>query len=601
MLVFGMALFFIVKLFNLHFSDRIKVKPPLGPEIRRGDIKDRQDYLLALSIEKHSLFANPQRIKKPEETAGVLSPLIDLPYDVILERLKREKRFVWLKRKVDDATAGRIKALKIPGISFKREYQRVYPHDRLAANVIGFVGIDNRGLGGLEYRYDEILSGRSLSRKSGDDPVYCGYNLKLTIDRVVQYQCEKELAAGARAMGARQGAVVVMEVATGRILAAAKYPGFDPNFYYRYADNERRNYAITDSFEPGSTLKIIAMATVLETGQSLSAVYQCKGKVDVADTTINCVHVHGKVGLDDIIRKSCNAGMIQAMRGVGKKSYYDMLIKFGFGRKTGVELPGESEGLLRPLKEWSGLSKYSLAIGQEISVNSLQLAAAFSAVANDGVYVLPAIVEAVEKEDGTVLQRFYPRTRGRVIRKETAQRLLAMMRKVVEGGGTGHLAAVRYYGSAGKTGTAQKPLKTGGYSEKKYTSSFVGLTPSENPRICLLILLDEPLGAEGGGAAAAPVFARIAERILPYLRVKKTAVGAGGPVHYRRLKIAFDGATMPDFRGRILADSIDTLAEMQKKFMINYTFEGSGRVYNQSPPKGTALSHHQKITLYLKD
>ena len=230
------------------------------------------------------------------------------------------------------------------------------------------------------------------------------------------YISETAIEEGVKGVRAKQGVIAIIEVKSGRILCIAKYPGFDPNLYYRYSDSERRNFTVVDSFEPGSTLKVIALAAVLENyPKALRNKYLCKGKIEIADAVINCTRRHGSISLDDIIKYSCNAGIIQAMRSVKKSQFYNLLRRFGFGRRVGIELPGESDGILRPVGSWSGLSKYSISIGQEISVTSLQLVAAFAAIGNKGVYLVPTILESIKKGDGTVIQDFYPRTGGRVL------------------------------------------------------------------------------------------------------------------------------------------------------------------------------------------
>jgi cell division protein FtsI (penicillin-binding protein 3) len=598
MLIFGAALYFIVSVFRLHFSDRIIVNNTGGPTLRRGFIRDRGGHYLAMSIERESLFANPRQVKDPALTAAALSPLLGISKDIIEERLRRGKSFTWLKRKLDDAAAERIRALKLPGLNFRKEMQRVYPAGTLASNLLGFVGIENRGLEGIEYKFEDLLSGAKVL-DAGAGGLRAGYTVVLTLDRFVQYQAERGIEEAVRATGAKQGTVLVMEVKTGRVLAIGKYPSFDPNFYQLYTADQRRSYTVTDSFEPGSTMKVLAMALLLELFPNLNRQYQCRGSVEVADTVINCLHVHGNVTLDDIIRYSCNAGMIQAMRAATKQSYHDLLRRFGFGARTGVELPGESEGILRPLKSWSGLSKYSMAIGQEISVTSLQLAAAFSAIGNRGVYMAPGIIEAIERDDGTPVQTFFPRSRGQVIRKETADRLLRMMKLSVEAG-TGKRAAIAYYFVIGKTGTAQKSRPTGGYYPDRETAVFVGLAPYHDPELCILVVLDEPAGASGG-AIAAPVFARVAERILPFLGVHPNYVSTKGEVKRLGVPPRFDGVTMPDLRGLSMAESLQNLSAARKKFAVSYSFSGTGRVFHQEPVPGAKLEPRAKLRIFLKE
>ncbi|MCX7677698.1 MAG: penicillin-binding transpeptidase domain-containing protein [Spirochaetes bacterium] len=589
------AVYLSIAVYQLHFSGKILLSSP-SENVRRGLIFDRNKYILAISVERESIYAHPKKVKDPIKTAEALSRYLGISRDILEQRLKSEQEFVWIRRKVSEETASKIRELKLEGVSFRKEMQRVYPSGSLASNILGFVGVDGKGLEGIEYKFNDILT---LQEGSSIDTTASGCSIALTIDRFIQHQSEVAIADAVIRTGATQGVVVVMEVKTGKILAIGKYPTFDPNYYELSTPRQRQHYTVTDSFEPGSTLKIIAMALLLELFPSLDQRYLCEGKVEIADTVINCIGVHGHVSLVDIIKHSCNAGMIQAMKQVQKQSMYDFLRKFGFGMRTGVELPGESEGILRPLSKWSGLSKYSMAIGQEISVTSLQLAAAFSAIGNLGVYMVPTIVEQIERSDGSVLRTFYPRSKGAVISKGTARRLLSMMKVAVESG-TGKRAAIAFYIVVGKTGTAQKSRPGGGYDPGRETALFVGLAPYPNPDVCILVVLDEPSGASGG-AVAAPVFAQVAERILPYIGIAHPVVMKNEKIAEKKEKVLFDGSTMPNFSGLTLAESVRLVSHIRKTFLLTPSWHGTGRVYYQVPPAGTKLSQRERIKLYLKE
>lgn len=598
-LILSAACFFIFTLFGLHFSDLIIISNKRNPVVKRGYIRDRNGYLLALSIERNSLFANPEEIENHEEIEQKLAPLIGESTGFIRSRIIRKKKFVWLRRKLDDETVERIKKMQLKGLHFKKEFKREYPHGHLASNILGFVGVDNRGLEGIEYKYNDVLTGgpeRSLS----DTKIVRGHNISLTIDRFIQHVAEQALAEGVIAVNAEQGAAVVMEVKTGRILAIAKYPSFNPDSYYRASSFTRRNFTIVDAFEPGSTLKILAMATILEqVPESQRSQYHCTGEIKIYDEVIKCTRTHGELTLDEIIKYSCNVGIITAMKPVNRKAFYALLHRFGFGRKTGIELPGEIDGILRPVSAWSGLSKYSIAIGHEISVNSVQMVAAFGAIANGGIYQVPSILESIERGDGSIVQSFYPRTKGRILSRAIAMRLLKMMHGVVLGG-TGTKAALRYYTAAGKTGTSQKPMKRGGYYPDKFTASFIGIAPLENPDICILVVVDEPKGVNTGGEVAAPIFSQIAQRILPYRGVKKTIVPITAP-RRMRFPVNITKGIVPDFKGLLLSEALHVLIEMQKRNRIDYVIVGEGRVFAQSPPENTRISGSQKIVLYLRE
>jgi cell division protein FtsI (penicillin-binding protein 3) len=591
---------FIIRLFNLHFSGSIVSSNKGKTETHRGYIRDRNGFLLALSIEKNSLFANPEEVRHPEETARTVGAILRVSPDEILKKLNKKKRFIWIRRMIDDDEAAKVRAIGIPGLYFKKEYKRVYPADGLASNLVGFVGVDNNGLGGIEYSFDADLMGRAREGGASSDGVRFGRNITLTIDRYIQHLAEKEIARALAQYRARQGAVVVMEVKTGRVLAFAKAPGFDPNRYYEYATFPLRSFSFIDSFEPGSTMKIMSLAAMLERNPAVTRQrYTCNGYIDIADVRINCTGIHGTIGMDDIIRYSCNMGMIQAMKGMKKKDLYETLKKFRFGTATGVELPGETAGILRSLDKWSGLSKYSMAIGHEVSVTSLQLAAAFCAVANGGVYIDPAIVESIEERDGTAVRRFSPAVRGRVIRKETAAQLMRMMRGVVTGG-TGQKASSAYYCVAGKTGTSQKFIRAKGYSDR-VLASFVGVAPCEDPAVCILVVIDDPADKLSGGQIATPVFASLVDPVLVRLGAGKKPIRPVPPRARKEARPAFDGSSMPDFTGMGMSESLGMLLEIKKGFTVTYALHGTGKVSRQRPAAGTRLENGAAIDLYLKE
>lgn len=591
--------FFVLKLFNLHFSDRIVIPGREPVDTGRGYIFDREGYLLALSISADSVYANPQELKDPHGTAVALSAAAGIPSSDLLSKFSGKKKFVWITRRCDDRISARIRALAIKGVYFTKEYKRVYPYGGLAANITGFVGLDNSGLDGVEYRFNSVLSGRDevVTDGIGRD-IYQKKNLTLTIDRYVQYVAESELSRAMARHRAVQGSVVVLETTTGRVLALAKYPGFDPNSFNDYSTKARSNFGFVDSFEPGSTMKVITLAALLENRpDALKREYLCEGYVDINDIRINCLHKHGRLGIDRIIAESCNAGMIQSVKNLEKSDFYKTMRRFGFGSKTGLELPGEGEGILRPVNQWSGLSKYSLSIGHEVSVTSIQLAAAFNAIANGGVYVVPSLVEKIEKPDGTPVFSFYSRTNGRVMTQESAGYAVKLMREVVSTG-TGKMAESAFYQIAGKTGTSQKFSRTeGGYSDRN-VSSFAGFVPWQNPKITVVVVIDDPGDRFTGGASAAPVLKRITERVLPYygfggkdasqLKIKKAKVN----------DIA-EFQTVPDLTGMDVSEAAVVLRVLGEKYGVKYYIKGSGRVYGQKPAAGSAINRGENLVLFM--
>jgi len=591
---------FIIRLFNLHFSGKVVVSDGVRDDVRRGPIRDRNGYLLALSIEKHSVFANPEEIRNPEETARLLSRILSVPAETMLDKFKKKKRFIWIKRKIEDSAAEEIRKSGLPGLYLKKEYARVYPHENLASNIVGFVGVDGNGLAGIEYNFDRVLSSPDDSGGEETGDLAFGKTITLTIDRFIQHRAEKEIEKAVSQYRAKQGAVLVMEVKTGRILALAKSPGFNPNRYYEYPQFTLRNFSFIDSFEPGSTMKILSLASMLEHNPTiLNRKYTCRGYVEIADVRINCTGVHGTIAMGDIIRHSCNVGVIEAIKGIKKKDLYDTLQKFRFGRKTGVELPGETEGILRPVSKWSGLSKYSIAIGQEVAVTSVQLAAAFCAVANGGVYITPSIIESIESHDGAVVQSYKPAVRERVITRGISDSLMAMMRGVVAGG-TGQKATSPYFCVAGKTGTSQKFIRAKGYSDR-VLSTFIGLAPCEDPAVCILVIIDDPADKLSGGQIATPVFAGLVDRVLARQGVGKQRLKARGPIPANIQRPGFDGSTMPDFRGMRMPESVDLILRMKKRVNVRYSLRGTGTVYSQQPAPGAALDDSVKVILELRE
>ncbi|MCU0822723.1 MAG: penicillin-binding transpeptidase domain-containing protein [Spirochaetes bacterium] len=606
--IFGLAFFYIYRFTGILFTEKINLTTEINTKIKRGRITDLNGYVLAMSVESQSLFANPQEIENPADVSKKLSRILGYNSEWISQRLNRNKRFVWLKRKMDDADAGNIKSLGIKGLYFKKEFKRIYPQGRTASNIIGFTDIDNNGLEGIEFQFDKILKGMDgrislFQNLPGIDErtIIEGKNITLTIDRFIQHISEHEIKNAVSASGAKQGVITVLEVKTGRILAIAKYPDFDPNYYNKFSDEARGNFSIVNSFEPGSTFKIIALSAIMEyRPEALNKAYLCDGSIEIGDAVIKCGKAHGNVNIYDIIKHSCNVGIIKAMTDVKKKDFYELIKRFGFGEKTGVELPGEDMGIVRPVDKWSGLSKYSMSIGHEISVTSIQLAAAFCAIGNGGIYLRPRIIEAIERPDGTLDQSFYPASKGIIIKKTDAQRILKMMREVVTGG-TGEKADIDYYRAAGKTGTAQKYNRRGGYDPNRFVASFIGLAPIENPDVCILVIIDEPGGEIAGGDVAAPVFASTARRILPYRGVKIKTIPEMNPLKFKSGVKKFDGRRVPDFSGMSVSESLKILISMQETRKISYRFVGSGIVSGQSLMPNSDIADNKEIILYLRE
>jgi cell division protein FtsI (penicillin-binding protein 3) len=501
---------------------------------KRGTIYDARGREMAVSIEVPSVAAYPPRIEGPAAAARTLATALSMDVGSLTDRLTDRRRFVWVKRQVTPRETEAVRRLQIEGIDFIPEHRRFYPNRTLAAQLIGFTGIDGHGLEGLEFFYDRHLKGRNgsvtvlrdaLGRGFGPDAPdlsdLSGNSIVLTLDRTVQFIAETALAEGVREVGAGSGIAIVMVPRTGAILALAHYPFFNPNAFDRFSRERWRNRSITDAFEPGSTLKIFSAAAALESGGCTSeTIFYCeKGAYQVGDAVIHDTGSHEWLTLEKIIQLSSNIGAVKIGEMIGPEPLHRTLRAFGFGEKTGIDCPGETAGSLAPPHRWSRIQTGTIAFGHGLSVSALQLVTAVAALANDGVLMKPRIVQAITDSDGRPVRLLEPKTVRRAVSVETARTVRRMMRKVVESGGTGSRAALDGYPVCGKTGTAQKIDNKGAYADGKYSASFVGFAPADAPEVAILVVVDEPVKHHYGGIAAAPVFRRIAGETLNYLDV----------------------------------------------------------------------------------
>ena len=499
----------------------------------RGLILDRQGRELARSVGVDSFFADPREIENADDAATQLARVLDVDAGVLAARLKegRDARrgFVWLARKVGEEQSRAVQGLKIKGVYSVEEQKRRYPNGALAAHVVGFVGLDDKGLAGVEQVYDAALTGepgrtvastdakRRAFESEGAEPTD-GQTLVLTVDQTVQFIVERELAAAVEKAQAKSGAAVVLDPRTGEILALANAPAFDPNDAGEVSADARRNAALQNIYEPGSTFKVVAYSGSLE--EKLikpDDKIECPGSIQVPGRIVHD-HARGLLTATEALAKSSNVAAIKLGMRLGNERLYDYIRRFGFGSKTGVELPGETAGLVRPVSKWQPGSIGSIPIGQEVGVTPVQMAAAYATIANDGVRVAPHLVREVRDAEGRTVEQARPESH-RVVSAETAGELRGML-EMVTLKGTARAAQLKGYTAAGKTGTAQKvDPKTHAYSQTKYVASFVGFAPVENPAAVIIVVVDEPVGAHHGGDVAAPVFSEIADQILPYLDV----------------------------------------------------------------------------------
>src|SRR6202171_1345105 len=531
---------------------------------KRGAIYDRNMHALAMSIKVDSAFAIPNEIKDKARAAQLLSGVLGISADLVESRLDSSQNFVWIERKLTSEKSEAITALNLKGVYTQAENKRFYPKADLASHVLGFVDVDEKGLGGIEYALDNQIRGKSekivmmadAHQKwfdGGEARRDRGANVVLTLDEKIQYIAERELTAAINKTHAVAGTVVVMNPNNGELLAVANWPTFDPNAASTGIPAEfRMNRAVNALYEPGSTFKLITLAAAFDQGiTNPDEVFDCEnGATYVAGHKI---HDHKRFGLltvADILAQSSDVGAIKIAERLGAPKFYDYIHSFGFGTPTGVDLPGESRGLLRPLVNWSPISIGAISMGQEVGVTPMPLIPAVSAITNGGMLYKPHIVAEIRRGE-TVLPRegllatSEPR---RVIQPETAATLRRLMEGVVLNG-TGTRARLDGWTSAGKTGSAQKiDPNTGRYSPTQLIASFTGFAPINTPAVAILISLDSPVGPHEGGQVAAPVFKRVAEQVLPYLDVPRDV-----PVRARLLQASYkqgdqgDSAALEDF------------------------------------------------------
>ena len=501
----------------------------------RGTIVDRHGKVLAMNMEVPSVFGIPTALDSPAKTARSLSPVLHVRTDELERKLRQDRSFVWLARKLDPEQGHRLERMPMEGIGLVMEGRRFYPKGSLLAHVLGFAGMDGEGLEGIERRYESQLHGekrvvvlqrdamgRTVFPKGQAEQVPAGgHGLVITIDEVIQYIAEKEVEEAVTKARAKSGTVIVLDPQSGAVLALAISPRFDPNAVASLTADRWRNRALTDTYEPGSTMKALVAAAALEEKvmKPSTMLYGENGRMTIANTVI---HDHEKLGwmtFAQVIQKSSNIGAAKAGMALGDQRLYRYLQAFGFGQKTEIDLPGEVGGLVKHPKEWGRRSLASISMGQEIGVTPIQMVSAVAALANGGVLMKPYVVSEVRDAQGKTLREILPQVKRRVVSPETARTVTSILEGVVTDG-TGTKAAIPGFRVAGKTGTAQKiDPRTGAYSSTLFVGSFVGFVPADNPRLAMIVVIDEPQGENWGGTVAAPVFRRVGEQVLNYLGV----------------------------------------------------------------------------------
>jgi len=509
-------------------------------EPRRGTIYDCNLKAQASNMSLDSLYAVPNVIKNKESVVNQLLPILGLERGYLTERLSRKKSFIWLARKLIPEKSEAIKKLNINGLGFLKETKRIYPNSYLASHIIGFSGMDNLGLEGVERGFNNYLKGapgwaiflRDARLKKLDIwekmvlPVD-GLDLVLTIDEVIQYIAERELDKAFRNFNAKGASIVVMDPHTGRILAMANRPTYDLNDHSFVSKDSIRNRAICDFFEPGSVFKIVTASAALEEKKvTENDLFFCEnGSYRVGGRILHDHTAHGNLTFKQVIEESSNIGTVKVAQLLGPDLLYQYVRAFGFGSKLGIDLSGEISGVIRPVRFWSKTSMTSIPMGQEVGVTALQLASAISVIANGGQLMKPYIIDSVRNNQGCVIKQNKPVLIRKVISVDTAMRIKKILTGVIEEG-TGKLGKVLGFSAAGKTGTAQKLEPNGSYSHSKFVASFIGFLPAEDPLLTIVVTVDEPHPDYFGGVVAAPVFQKVAGDVIRYLKVNQIPMEA---------------------------------------------------------------------------
>jgi len=593
---------------------------------KRGALIDRAGEPVALSRESQSVYIRPHRIQEADKVTQQLAEILNLGVAEVRQKIASEKPFVWIKRQVSSPEAEKIQVLNLDGIGMYYEPDRQYPQGQLAGQLIGFVGRDSEGLEGLELKYNDYIRGESGSSVAERDAlgrrvlvegigglqIPPGSDIHLTLDTSIQNMAEKELEAAVLKYRAKAGVAIVVEPRTGEVLALANYPSFDPNHYAKLSAEQRRNRAVTDSFEPGSTFKTILAAAALEEEiVGKEDLFYCEmGKYPFAGRTIHDTHPYGWLSFAKILQVSSNIGFTKIAEKVKKERYFKYIEKFGFGKVTGIDVPGEASGLLRKSEKWSAIDLATHAFGQGISTTPLQLVMAYAAIANGGFLMRPYVARQVVSPSGEVLLENQPQVVRRVISERTSKLLAAMLSDVTNEGGTGAMANIEGFEVAGKTGTAQKadPVH-GGYSKKR-VGSFIGFVPANDPRLVALVLIDEPEAQVYGGVVAAPAFRNIALGALRRLAVapaRATPVSATAkqmdlatPRLVKRIEpkapAHIDADAVPSFIGL----SFRAALEKAQTLNVKVRLQGSGYVVKQAPAAGGRWNDEQALVLNLQ-
>ncbi len=579
-------------------------------ESKRGIIYDRNGNELAISVSTDSIYAIPAEIissKKEKEIAQKLAAVLEMDEQKLYERITRRSSFEWVKRQVEPDKTKELRELDLPGVGFTEESRRYYPKGTLASHILGISGVDNTGLEGVDFYYNDLVGGTKgrivIEHDAGGRPIpeathkyippLDGSNLILTIDETIQYIVEREIDKVFKERNAKSAGAIVMNPKTGEILAITSRPTFDPNKYDESPASNRRNFIINDVYEPGSTMKIVTAAMALEENIITSERrFFCPGYIKVGKETIGCSDrkAHGSQTFAEVVENSCNVGFVEIGLDLGIPTFYKYLNDFGFGKPTGIDIPGEADGILVNQKNAKQIDLATMSMGQANAVTALQLITAVAAVANDGKLMQPHIVKQVIDNEGKVLRSIEPKVVKEVISPSIASRLRLTLEGVVSTG-TGQNAFIDGYRVAGKTGTAQKISPAGGYMSNEYVASFIGFAPADDPQIVCVVVVDAPQGYPYyGGWVAAPPFREIVKDTLRYLEV---------PLYETKEKEeleAVDQVVVPDVVNLPLAEAISTMNSRGLSVKVS----GTGNiVWQQTPKPHTKLKRGSQVILNL--
>jgi cell division protein FtsI (penicillin-binding protein 3) len=597
----------------------------LQPE--RGVIYDRNGEKLAASIMADSVCADPSKIADPVKASQQISEILGLDKTAVFKKISEPKNFCWLARRISPDQAAIVESANIEGIALVKEPKRFYPNGELAAHILGFVGADAAGLEGVENKYDDYLKGKPekliWARDAKGKKLFLrveetktkkdeNVSLVLTIDSRIQYLVETHLKDAILTKGAKGGVAIVMDPKTGEVLALANESGFNPNNIKGLNPEKWRNRAITDYFDPGSTFKPFLVAGALEekTVKESDKFYCENGSFTIADRVIHEANRqrHGTLAVPDILKYSSNIGSVKIAQKMGKEKFAEYVASFGFGAKTGIDLPGESMGMVRPVQKWTKVDAATIAFGQGISVTAIQLITALSAIANDGVLMKPYIVRGFADKDNRLIKMYTPTVVRRVVSPDVAKRLTKMLTEVVGAtDGTGKNARIVNVAVAGKTGTSQKfDFARGVYSSEKVRTSFMGFFPADNPQVAILVMLDEPQRDKWGGVAAAPVFKNIGEQILNCFKTNIREIPVfeqdkAGKVQLVSAQQTLsaesmspdDESVMPDFTNLTIREAM----KKAKARSIELKISGNGWAVRQHPQAGAVLGEDKVCSI----